>query len=65
MDLEEALKFTGFTLCEFKFDGKDECCTCGKIIKKGSNVYYESTCYESDEGEYHCEKCTILIPQLY
>jgi len=63
LTIEEALKITGFSLCEFKADGKDECSTCDKPIKKGNNVYYERTCYEVDEGEYHCEDCVKKKPE--
>ena len=65
MNIKDALKETGWKLCEFKGDGDDECSTCRKPIPKGDNVYYERTCYESDEGEYHCEPCTIDTPNQW
>ncbi len=62
VDIKEALKITGWRLCEFKSDGDDECNCCQKPIRKGANIYYERTCYEVDEGEYYCESCTIGTP---
>ena len=61
-NIVEALRITGFTLCEFKADGDETCDSCEETIKKGNNVYYERTCYESDEGNYHCESCLISKP---
>ncbi len=63
MKIGEALEIAGFSLCEFKSDGEDECSTCEKPIEKGGNIYYERTCYEYDEGEYHCESCVIAKPK--
>ncbi len=63
--IEEALKITGFVLCEFKWCGEEECCTCGVIQTKGEDVYYERTCHESDEGEYHCKDCVIETPSRW
>lgn len=54
----EALKITGFQLCEFEGDNDIECATCDEVIPHGKNVYYERTCYEVEEGDYHCEECT-------
>jgi hypothetical protein len=62
MDIKEALKVTGFQLCEFKSDGDWECSTCDETIPEGADVYYERTCYEVDEGEYHCTDCTLAMP---
>lgn len=62
MDINKALEVTGFSLCEFKFNGTEQCKTCSVIQPEGGNVYYERTCYDSNEGEYHCEKCTTLLP---
>jgi len=62
MDIKEALKITGFMLCDWKSNGEDECSTCDKAITEGGKVYYERTCYEVDEGEYHCESCVIKKP---
>lgn len=65
MDIKEALKITGFQLCEFKSEGEDFCNHCEKEMPEGSNVYYQRTCYESDEGEYYCEDCTIKMPEYW
>ena len=64
MDIKKALRITGFVLCMFKADGtdSDSCASCDKIIPKGENIYYERTCYETDEGDYHCEQCVIDKP---
>lgn len=61
--VQQALNFTGFSICNFKGDGQDECSQCEKPISVGANVYYERTCYESDEGEYYCEQCLINTPE--
>lgn len=63
MNIEEALEITGFSLCEFKADEGDECATCGEVMGKGTDVYYERTSWECEEGDYHCEKCVIAKPQ--
>lgn len=62
MELQEALKITGFVICEFKSDGDDECSCCCEKIPNGKDIYYERTCYEVDEGEYYCETCTVGTP---
>ena len=59
MNIEQALKETGFVRCEFKADGHDPCDKCNEPIKRGADVFYSRTCYEVDEGEYYCEACTI------
>lgn len=62
MEIEDALKETGFVLCEFTSGGdeiEDECSHCCEVIPEGDKVYYERTCYEVDEGEYYCEQCVI------
>lgn len=61
--VQQALKITGFSLCSFKSNGQDECCRCMRTLKVGANVYFESTCYESDEGNYYCEGCLIGEPE--
>lgn len=63
MDIKEALRVTGFKLCEFKSDGYEVCNECDKEISKGGEVYYERTCYEVDEGEYYCRECTLAMPK--
>lgn len=63
MKIEEALKITGFVLCEFKGDDDIECATCDEVIPLGKNVYYERTCYDVEEGDYHCEECTKSKPE--
>lgn len=62
MDINEALKITGFQLCEFTSDGEDQCSTCDKPIAKNAAIYYERTSHESEEGEYHCTQCVIKKP---
>lgn len=59
MELEEALELTGAVICEFGPD-EDECETCGEAQKQ---LYYIRTCYEVDEGEYHCEDCIKKKPE--
>ena len=66
MNINEALKITGFSLCTFKSQGSeidDDCCSCSQTIPSGGNIYYERTCYEVDEGEYYCEECTIACAE--
>ena len=65
MNIEQALKETGFVRCSFKSDGDDKCDLCSKPIKKGADVFYNRTCYEVDEGEYYCESCTIKTPERW
>ena len=64
MNIDEALKVTGFELCEFTSE-EDVCSRCEKEIPKGENVYYERTCHEVDEGEYYCTDCTINTPKYW
>lgn len=56
---KEALQETGFSLCNFKSTGYDECECCDKRLRKGTNIYYRRTCWEVDEGQYFCRKCVI------
>lgn len=63
MEIDEALKITGFSLCEFKADDGDVCESCEKEMSDGENVYYERTSYECDEGAYHCESCVTAKPE--
>jgi len=37
MDIEQALKETGFSRCSFKADGHDKCDECNKYIIRASN----------------------------
>jgi len=61
--VQQALQITGFSLCDFKSNGEDECEQCLKPIKVGSNIYYDRTCYENDEGNYYCEQCLLATPE--
>lgn len=61
MELKEACEKTGAIICTFAPD-YDECETCGEAYKQ---LYYIRTCYEVDEGEYHCEECIKNMPAMW
>lgn len=55
MDIEKALENTNFVKCNFGPDG--DCCD--KCDKPNLQLYYRRTCWEVDEGQYHCANCVI------
>lgn len=59
MEIKEACKKMGASKCEFPPD-EMECETCEK---PNLQLYYIRTCYESDEGEYHCADCMKEMPE--
>ena len=57
--LDEALKLTGFEICEFN---GDECDSCDKEV---DDIYYRRTSYEYEEGEYFCADCVRHEPESW
>jgi hypothetical protein len=53
MELSEATRKTGFSVCNFGPDG-DECEVCDK---PGKQLYYRRTDPFSHDGQYYCEDC--------
>lgn len=62
-NVQDALNATGFSACNFTANGSDECDRCLEAIPLGAKVYFESTCYENDEGNYYCEPCLLKEPE--
>lgn len=55
MELEEALKITGFQKCEFEPDNDP----CEKCDKPELQLYYKRTDYWENEGFCYCAACVI------
>ena len=65
MDIQQALKLSGFSRCVFQAERWDVCHRCQRAFQSGESMYYERIGYGYRERDVCCASCVILIAEEF